>query len=127
LLFVVGDKNGGMNDAAAERIAANEATFREANERIQDRARELDFPEPVPFLCECGEPDCKEILRLTLDDYERVRSNPADFFVVPGHEAVAGPAGRVRERGDGFLVVEKVGKAAEVATERDPRQRSGRR
>jgi hypothetical protein len=108
-------------------MAANEATFREANERIQGRARELEFPDPVPFLCECGEPNCREIVRLTLEEYEGVRrGGGACFFVVPGHEQVAGPNGRVCEHHDQFVVVEKVGKAAEVAVERDPRQTSGR-
>jgi hypothetical protein len=105
-----------------ERMAANEATFREANERIQERARELDFDAPVPFLCECGEAECREILRLTLGEYERVREDSTSFFVLPAHESVAASAGRVRERHDRFVVVEKTGVAGEVADERDPRQ-----
>jgi hypothetical protein len=120
-------EEAGMGDGSAERMAANEATFREANERIQQRAQELEFSEPVPFLCECGEPGCREILRLTLGEYEQVRGGGgARFFVLPGHEDVAGSSGRVCERKDGFVVVEKVGKAAAVAEERDPRQPSGR-
>ena len=117
-----------MDDASAERIAANEATFRDANERIQKRARELDFPDPVPFICECGDAQCREILRLTLEEYESVRrAGGASFFLVPGHEQAAGSSGIVRGQNDRFAVVELVGRAAEVADERDPREPSGRR
>jgi hypothetical protein len=113
-----------VDEGSAERIAANEATFRDANEWIEERARQLDFESPVPFLCECGEPQCREILRLTLSEYEAVRRAGGNrFFVVPGHERVAGASGVVHERNDTFFVVEKVGRAGEVAEERDPRER----
>ena len=115
-----------MDDRTAERLAANEATFREANERIQERARELEFEPPVPFLCECGEPSCQTIVRVGLEAYEAVRRHETWFFVVPEHEAVATAAGTVVERNDSYLVVEKTGRAGEVAAERDPRQPSAR-
>jgi hypothetical protein len=98
-----------VGDLHAERVAENEAAFRDANERIQARARELEFEHTVPFLCECGNPRCHEIVRLELDAYDAVRSTPKRFFVFPGHESVAGATGRVVDRGDGFVVVEKVG------------------
>ena len=110
----------GVSEGSAERVAANEATFRDANERIRDRADELDFPDPVPFLCECGEPGCREIVRLTLVEYERVRRNGGThFFVLPGHDEIDGENGRVQDRNDRFVVVEKLGRAAKVAVERD--------
>jgi hypothetical protein len=120
-------EEGGVTVPSEERLAENEAIFREANERIEARARELEFQERVPFLCECGEPKCREILRLELDEYEAVRRTGTNFFVVPGHESVAGPAGRVTERHDRYVVLEKVGRAGEVAEQRNPRQPSHRR
>jgi hypothetical protein len=106
-------------------MAENEATFRDANEQIQARALELEFPTPVPFLCECGEPDCHEIVSLSLDAYAEVRSEPAHFLVAPGHEDEAGSGSRVVAARDGHFVVEKVGVAGEVAERRDPRERAG--
>ena len=116
-----------MDDRTEERMAANEATFREANERIEERARELEFEQPVPFLCECGEPSCQAIVRLSLDQYEAVRSSGVRFFILPEHEATAAAAGSIVERHETYLVVEKTGRAGEVAERRDPRQPSARR
>jgi hypothetical protein len=60
-------------DEEVER-AVNEATFRDANERIRDVQQELDPPlERVPFLCECDDPSCRDPIRLTAGEYERVR------------------------------------------------------
>jgi hypothetical protein len=110
-----------MQTETAARMAENEARFRAANEEIRESADELEFGEPIPFICECGEPACREILRLSARDYEAVRSEATHFFVVPGHEQVAGSAGRVVSRQTEYVVVEKVGEAAEVARELDPR------
>jgi hypothetical protein len=116
------------NDKTSEaRMAENEATFRDANEQIQRRARALDFDERIPFLCECGEPTCQEILRLTLEEYEGARAESTTFFVVPGHEKAGGPSADVVERGANYLVIDKDGVAAEVAERRDPRQQASER
>jgi hypothetical protein len=103
------------------RIASNQATFREANERIGARAEELHIDEQIPFLCECGEPTCVEIVQLSRRDYESVRAAPTWFFVKRGHETLAPPAARAVESRDGFCIVEKLGEAGEVAAERDLR------
>lgn len=103
-------------------MAENEAIFRDANEQIERRARELDFPEAVPFICECGQPECRQLVRLMLDDYEAVRADSKHFFVLPGHDSAAGQSARVVGRHDTYLVLEKTGIAGEVASRRDPRQ-----
>jgi hypothetical protein len=101
-----------------EQIAKNDATFREANERIAQTADRLAFEdEPVPFLCECADMECYEIARLTLDEYRHVRSDPRWFWNVPGHERAAQGAAEVLERHDGYLILEKTGHAGEVAEE----------
>jgi hypothetical protein len=56
---------------------------------------------------------------LTPADYERVRADPRRFVVVAGHEVP--DAESVVERHPGYLLVEKVGEAASVAEELDPR------
>jgi len=115
-----------MAYTAAKGVAANESRFREANEGIEARATELGYhvhEELVPFLCECGDERCTELIRLTLVEYETARSNPLHFVCRVGHERVAEStgAGRLVRREDRFVVVEKEGVAAAVAEERDPR------
>jgi hypothetical protein len=107
-------------DPSAERVARNDATFREANERIEETARELQI-DRVPFICECAEESCAAVIQLELREYEAIRANPTHFLNVPGHEASAGPYGRVVEEHDGYVVVEKLGVAAEIVRELDER------
>jgi hypothetical protein len=105
-----------------ERIAENQSRFREANEQIEATADRMHLLGPVPFVCECPEPSCTEIVRMTLDDYEGVRQHERRFFVVPGHQekSVSSGAGEVvgyDESGD-FVLVDKIGVAGEIAEER---------
>jgi hypothetical protein len=101
-----------------ERIALNDSTFREANERIAAAAADGNLGAvPLPFLCECAEPLCHEIVRATLEDYRHVRSSPRWFMTVPGHEEGAPEvATLVENRGD-YAIVEKQGHTGEVAEE----------
>jgi hypothetical protein len=109
-----------MTPADEEERALNEATFREANERIRQAQRELDPPvERVPFLCECEEPVCHEPVRLTAAEYELVRSDPTYFVVVSGH---TGDGAVVSER-DGYAILRKDGRGGAVAVETDPRKK----
>jgi hypothetical protein len=109
-----------------ERIAENETRFREANEDLRAaRERfEIDPPQPTPFICECGDLDCRQIVRLTLDEYERVRANPNTFFVVPGHDDPATEqivTGDVLDRNERFAVVKKRGEFRDATEGSDPR------
>src|SRR5215211_1486072 len=68
------------SDAArAARVAENESIFRRANEQLERRFRELEAEGLTPFLCECGDGRCNQVIRLTLDEYERVRAHAAHF------------------------------------------------
>ena len=97
-----------MNDGVRERIARNNYTFREANEKIRARAAEYDAPiERIPFLCECPVPTCTEVLRLTIAEYSGVRAHPDHFFTVPGHEQADADVAHVVSREEGYVVVEK--------------------
>jgi hypothetical protein len=113
-----------VNERTEERMAANETIFRDANERIEERARELEFEPPVPFLCECGDSSCRVIVRVTLKAYEGVRQSATTFLIAPEHEQAATVGGEVVDRRDGYLVVEKTGRSGEVAAEADPRSPS---
>jgi hypothetical protein len=105
----------------AQRVAQNQARFREANEGIEQAALEYDVDGGLPFICECSDPDCVEILRLKLADYEAIRATSTHFIHAPGHHRDGEGWGNVIERRDGYEVVEKVGDAAAVAEALDPR------
>jgi hypothetical protein len=100
-----------------QRIAANEAHFRDVNERIA--RHEAGEDDPLEIICECGDPDCVEPITVTRADYERARSDPTLFLAKPGHVE---PDGKeiVAERPE-YKLVRKTGDAGAVAEERDPR------
>lgn len=101
-----------------ERRAENETTFREANERIREASDRLQPPmDRVPFVCECADTDCRQLVTLTPGEYEHVRAEPTQFLVAPGHEQGA----QLSQNGD-YAVVAKRGVAGAVARDRDPRQ-----
>jgi hypothetical protein len=104
-----------------ERVARNDATFRDANEDIEAAAIAYGVQMAVPFLCECADPSCRTLVRLTLAQYEEVRAESRRFLNVPGHEAAAhGMADVVAER-EGYVIVEKKGHAGDVAEALDER------
>jgi hypothetical protein len=110
-----------LADVRKQRIAGNEAFFRAANERMadweeRDRAEALEL-----YFCECADPKCNEKVRLRGSDYERVRSNPTHFFVVPGHE-VPDVEVVVEPHSDWLLVEKSAPEAREIAEDTDPRQ-----
>ena len=111
-------------EISAEKIARNDSTFRDANDQIEEAARNFGLPSDnwSPFLCECSDPRCVKVIRLTLDDYRHVRGNPRWFVHADGHEIDVDGAVRPVEHRDGYTVVEKIGeagdKAAELASER---------
>jgi hypothetical protein len=114
-----------QSESTASRVAVNQSRFREANEAIEERAKELfSAGDRLPFLCECPLPDCRAVVTLTLEEYESVRTFGNRFLVVPLHEIQVYEGeeiARVAERHDRFSIVEKVGRAGEVAIELDPR------
>jgi hypothetical protein len=111
------------NPVTPERIAENDATFRVANEGISETAEEYEIDEGLlPFICECADPACTDVTQLTRSEYEEIRANPAYFLNVPGHEVNAKAWGRVVGAKDRYVIVEKLGEAAEIVKAVDPRQ-----
>ena len=106
-------------DPRHERLARNEALFREVNERINDLTVHQFGDDDSHFVCECSRTDCSEFIHLTAETYEAVRANGNRFALVRGHE-IPDIERVVGEHGDVF-VVEKVGDGAEIATRLDPR------
>jgi hypothetical protein len=111
----------------ARKLAVNQSRFRSANERMERLARShrFDTSQRVPFLCECADPSCCEIVMLSLVDYEAVRAHANRFFLVAGHEDAEAAHERVLEAEQGYAVVEKVGTAGEEAERLDPRDHVG--
>jgi hypothetical protein len=110
-----------MDRLVEERIARNDAAFRRANERISAAAETYGVDIPVPFVCECADPECSEVVRLKLEAYEEIRADSRRFFHVPGHRDAEGTAGVVVAERDGYVIVEKTGHAAEIAEALDER------
>jgi hypothetical protein len=106
----------------AEHLKRHESTFRHANERIQHAAHLNGYTGLVPFICECADERCTEIIRLSLADYEGVRSHPRRFVVAPGHDADRGGLVAARPR---YAIVERSGHAGAVAEAEDRPSRPG--
>jgi hypothetical protein len=105
-------------DPREQRVAKNEALFREVNERIKEVNEPLE--EASDFLCECGSRECTAPIALTRAEYERVRSVPTHFAVASGH--VVPDVEDVVAENDRYVVVEKSApSAARIAIEHDPR------
>jgi hypothetical protein len=108
-------------DRRLERLALNEALFREVNERV--RAINEGFAGPLEeaeFVCECGDDSCTERIRLRVSDYEELRSDPTHFAVKDGHE-IADIEHVIRRREGYVVVAKKLGEPAAIAEETDPR------
>jgi hypothetical protein len=97
-------------------IAKNEGLLRDVNDRIEEVSQRFSEGDRHPaaaeaaFLCECGREGCTESLRMTIGEYENVRSVKALFVVSPGHEDAS--VEDVVERHECYTVVRKRPRAA---------------
>ena len=110
-----------MDGLTEERIAQNNATFREANEHISAAAGAYGVDAPVPFICECADAGCSEIVRMTHEEYEEVRADSRHFLNVPGHQTAAGAAAEIVAERNGYVIVERLGRAGEIVEALDER------
>jgi hypothetical protein len=107
-------------DARAVRAARNQSLFRQVNERIEELNEEFAKVAPMgDWICECADEDCFEPVSLTVAEYQEIRTHPARFPVLPGHEVPE--VETVVETHERYLVVEKRGAAREFAVANDPR------
>ena len=104
-----------------ERVARNDAIFREANEGIHEAASTYDILEQIPFICECADGNCRELLVLSMDEYEEIRRNPRHFLNAPGHVRAAQGAAEVVADRRRYEIVEKTGYAGDIVEGLDPR------
>jgi hypothetical protein len=111
-----------MAEQRMRRIGTNEAVFRTVNEQIEDLNR--GFAEvgggTMQVVCECGDITCTEQIVISIEAYERVRSESALFLTVEGHEAA--DVETVVERDDKYQVVRKrAGEPERLAARTEPR------
>lgn len=96
----------------------DQARFRCSNERLRRTAAHIRF-EPtdrVPFLCECADRECFEVVMLSLEEYDRLRTHPCWFLLVAGHEDDESTQERIVEAENGYAIVEKIDAGPEGAS-----------
>jgi len=104
-------------------IGEAQVAFRNANEKIQASADGSAIYGNIPFVCECADGRCMEIVNLSFDQYEAIRQHPTRFFNITGHEgsSVETGAERIAAVADELTVVQKIGVAGKIAAEAYPR------
>ena len=82
-----------------------EDVFRNANDRIADKAAEQAWNDPIPFLCECSDIRCFARFQLTLEEYGAARAQPERYLIKPGHQLAGGI---ILEQDDRLALAEKL-------------------
>jgi hypothetical protein len=101
-----------------DRIARNEAIFRDVNEALK-QGRWPGEQSSIAFRCECARLGCSRLIELAAEEYEHVRTRARWFLVAAGHELSEDET--VVETHHAYVVVEKLGEAGLVAEATDPR------
>lgn len=106
-------------DAREQRMAENEALFREVNERVQDAAEHGGGD--YDYFCECANVDCTFRITLAPAEYEAVRQDPKQFVVLPNHYTPE--VEDLATKYETHWVVRKDGEAGAYVAKLDPRTR----
>ena len=110
---------GIQHDDAGERevrAARNEALFRSLNEKIVELERAyVVASDTFTIACECADASCVEMLEIAPQAYERIRANPRQFAVLPGHVYVEVEAVVAHE--SEYVIVEKTAANAALVAE----------
>ena len=107
-----------MEKKPEQRLALNEALFRDVNERIREISDSFGQKDSTyDFQCECSDPECAERVVLTSAEYEFVRADSTRFVVAKGHAMPEIES--VVDQAKDHVVVEKEGAAADVAVHLD--------
>jgi hypothetical protein len=99
-----------MNSSRDHHAARKHGLFRDVNERIHSLtedfgSRPADDGLSLAFVCECENVDCSSPVLVETDAYSRIRSDPAHFLVLIGHELP--DVDRVVESNGHCVVVER--------------------
>jgi hypothetical protein len=88
------------------RLEKNQESFRNANQKLGNIVGDkVGRQETIPFLCECPDDECLDVVSVSLTEYERIHSHPDRYIVVKGHPT--SPGERMVEERDGYWIVEK--------------------
>jgi hypothetical protein len=95
-------------EARHARLVKNEEAFRQYNNRRlqHEPVSAEDDEEQIPFVCECGDPDCVQALVVTAAEFTGAHSAANRFVVLPGH--VYPDVERVVESYERYQVVAKL-------------------
>jgi hypothetical protein len=97
-----------------QRLAANEAYFRDVNERVEEHVKDVAGRDAAfNILCECSSMACAERIPVTAAEYEEAHRNPRQFIVAIGHLQFEIEESVVQT--DRFEIVRKYAEAGEVA------------
>ena len=93
-----------QREARAKR--ANQDVFRRANERLLAAVGDrIDAERPIPFLCECLNPECRSTVPLSIEQFRDLRECDNRYAIVTGHPRLDGE--RILEVDNGVTIVEK--------------------
>lgn len=100
-----------MSEAAHAR---NEMLKSYVNDRVDDINDGLSAETEISdWICECSDVACTAPVTASAADYDRIRAHPRRFLVRPGHHEPR--IERIVEEHSHYLVVEKTGRAGEIA------------
>ena len=89
-----------------EELAANQRTFRHANERLGSLAGGVVGEDRlVPFLCECADSTCFGRVEMNVADYGELHIDRDLYAILPDHQVAQGE--QVIDRRASFEVVRK--------------------
>jgi hypothetical protein len=92
--------------AREERLAQNQESFRDANERLGEAVSRANLDgNIIPFLCECADEFCLGRIELSLSQYKDAHLLPNSYVILPGHPRIEDE--EVIEHLGTFLVVQK--------------------
>ena len=85
---------------------ANQDVFRRANERLLAAVGDRIDPErPIPFLCECLDPECRTTVHLSIDQFRDLRESDNRYAIATGHPLLDDE--RILEKDGGVTIVER--------------------
>jgi hypothetical protein len=105
------------DEAGGREQALIQSRFRASNDHLRWTAASHGFEaaDRAPFTCECCDPNCYEIVMLSITEYEQVRAHPARFLLAAGHEDPEATDALIIEAERGYAIVEKIGTAGKEA------------
>ena len=104
-----------------ERLARNQALFREVNERLLELTDGFQDGS-MQLVCECSHEDCTLTITMNHDEYESVRARSTFFVIASGHEIPQ--VENIVDRRNGWTIVQKTTES-DYAVGTDPRRSAG--